>query len=78
MIELYCVSYYESNDTDSHTKEYFQMNQKRNATTIARRTSKLSGHDSFIWNCKGFYVDDVFNEVEATHVATYRNGKKQK
>ncbi len=78
MVELYGVTYWESADCTHCSHKYFYLTQKRDASNLARSTSKKSGKCSQIWKCRGYYdASYKFCETEASNVAIYYNGKRK-
>ena len=78
MVELYSVTYWESADCAHCSQKYFYLTQKRDASNLAKSTSKKSGKCSQIWKCRGYYdVSYKFCEIEASNVAIYHNGKRK-
>jgi hypothetical protein len=77
MIELYNVTYFESEYSDECFSKQFDLTSKRDATNFARSMSKQSGHRSSVYKSKGFYDQTgYFCSVDSKNIATYENGKR--
>ncbi len=71
MMTRFYVNYF----VDGRCASYCCEN-KRDASNFARKVSK-NGNTSQIYRCSGIIDNGIFYETESTHVANYRDGKRQ-
>ena len=77
MIELYNVTYFDSEYSNECFSKQFALTNKRDATNFARSMSKQSGHRSSVYKSKGFYDQfGYFCSVDSRNIAMYENGKR--
>lgn len=77
MINVYCVTYWESPDADTCSSKYFGASSSTDANRFAKLISKKVGRTARVWLSKGEYFGEKFCEAESFLKAVYTDGVKQ-
>jgi hypothetical protein len=78
MINVYCVTYWESPDTDTCSSKYFDASSVTAANKFAKKISKDVGRTAKVWLSKGNYFGGEFYEAESTLKSVFTDGVKQR
>ena len=76
MINVYCVTYWESSDADTCSSKYFDASSSTAANRFAKKVSKDIGRTARVWLSKGDYFGGKFREAESFPKAVYTDGVK--